>query len=48
MEGVRSIVYFDGTGVAQPVWVLAGYAAFGVALTLGAAWFRGRTPARAS
>lgn len=42
VEGIRSIVYFDGTGVAQPIWVLAGYAVFGVVLTVGAAWFRGQ------
>jgi hypothetical protein len=39
-EGVRSVMYFGGTGAAQPIWVLVGYAVIGVALTVGSAWFR--------
>ena len=41
-DGIRSIVYFGGTGAGQPLWVLAGYAVFGVALTVVATWYRDR------
>jgi len=41
-HGIRSIVYFGGTGAGQPLWVLAGYAVFGVALTVVASWYRDR------
>ncbi|MBP1160914.1 hypothetical protein ABIC28_002082 [Rhodococcus sp. PvR044] len=43
-EGVRSIVYFQGTGVGQPIVTLAIYTVVGVALMLG---FAARTSRRA-
>jgi hypothetical protein len=41
-EGIRSLAYFDGTGVGGPLAVLAGYLAVGVALSLGIAVVRSR------
>ncbi|MFD4183049.1 hypothetical protein [Rhodococcus sp. NPDC058514] len=41
-EGVRSIVYFQGTGVGQPVVALALYALIGIALVLGCTARRAR------
>ena len=34
-EGIRSLVYFGGTGVGEPLAVLAAYLVVGVALSLG-------------
>lgn len=36
-EGVRSIVYFGGSGLAPAPWVLTGYAVAGVLVTVAAA-----------
>ncbi|MFD8229266.1 DUF3533 domain-containing protein [Streptomyces massasporeus] len=43
---VRNTVYFSGNAIAQPLWVLTGYAALGTALAVAASALRSRRTQR--